>query len=610
MTTTPDTPASESASDAPAPSAPDPTAPVESTDGAPAFAALGLRAPIVRALAALGYEEPTPIQSESIPALLSGRDLLGQAATGTGKTAAFALPMLERIAAAAESAEEDRSRTVRGLVLVPTRELAMQVAEALHKYGRELGTRVLPIYGGQAIQQQLRSLKRGIDVVVATPGRALDHIARGSLDLSGVRAVVLDEADEMLDMGFAEDLETILGALPEERQTALFSATIPPRIRALAERHLSDPVRVTIARQQAAPGEVPRVRQTAYVVPRQHKVAALGRILDMESPTSTIVFCRTRTEVDTLSETLSGRGYRAEALHGGLSQEQRDRVMRRFRDGTADLLVATDVAARGLDIEHVSHVVNFDVPSAADAYVHRIGRTGRAGREGVAITLAEPREHRMLRNIEALTRQKIAVEQVPTIVDLRARRLDLTRAALHEALLAGDLDDYRVVVASLSEEFDPMDVATAAVKLAHQATGDGREAEEIPSVAIPDDRPSRDRGAKRGDRFAERGARSDRGDRGQRGERPARRGAGRNDADVTRLYIGLGRKAGIRPGDLVGAIANEAGIDAKTIGAIDIADRFSLVEVPGESVAAILEALRGTTIRGQRVMARRDRDAG
>jgi ATP-dependent RNA helicase DeaD len=338
--------------------------------------------------------------------------------------------MLERIAAASDETDEDGARTVRGLVLVPTRELAMQVAEAVHKYGRELGTRVLPIYGGQAIQQQLRSLKRGVDIVVATPGRALDHIDRGSLDLSGVRSVVLDEADEMLDMGFAEDLETILGALPEERQTALFSATIAPRIRSLAERHLDDPARVTIGRQQAAPGEVPRVRQTAYVVSRQHKVAALGRILDMEAPTSAIVFCRTRTEVDELSETLSGRGYRAEALHGGLSQEQRDRVMRRFRDGTSELLVATDVAARGLDIEHVSHVVNFDVPSAADAYVHRIGRTGRAGREGVAITLAEPREHRMLRNIEHLTRQKIAVERVPTIVDLRARRLELTRAAL------------------------------------------------------------------------------------------------------------------------------------------------------------------------------------
>ncbi|HEX6058057.1 MAG TPA: DEAD/DEAH box helicase, partial [Gemmatimonadaceae bacterium] len=494
------------------------------------------------------------------------------------------------------------------LVLVPTRELAMQVAEAVHKYGRELGTRVLPIYGGQAIQQQLRSLKRGVDIVVATPGRALDHIDRGSLDLSGVRSVVLDEADEMLDMGFAEDLETILAALPEERQTALFSATIAPRIRALAERHLDDPARVTIGRQQAAPGEVPRVRQTAYVVPRQHKVAALGRILDMEAPTSAIVFCRTRTEVDELSETLSGRGYRAEALHGGLSQEQRDRVMRRFRDGTSDLLVATDVAARGLDIEHVSHVVNFDVPSAADAYVHRIGRTGRAGREGVAITLAEPREHRMLRNIEHLTRQKIAVERVPTIVDLRARRLELTRAALRETLLAGELDDYRVVVESLSEEFDPMDVATAAVKLAHQGSAEAEEAEEIPSVAIPDDRPSRDRAGKRTDRFAERGPR--RGDR-EAGGRPARaprRGAGRGDADVTRLYIGLGRKAGVRPGDLVGAIANEAGIDAKTIGAIDIADRFSLVEVPGDAAEAILDALRGTTIRGKKVMARRDRE--
>jgi ATP-dependent RNA helicase DeaD len=583
-----------------------------STDGAPGFAALGLRAPIVRALAGLGYEEPTPIQREAIPHLLEGRDLLGQAATGTGKTAAFALPMLERIAAVAESSDEDRSRPVRGLVLVPTRELAMQVAEAMHKYGRELGTRVIPIYGGQAIQQQLRGLKRGVDVVVATPGRALDHINRGSLDLSAVGVVVLDEADEMLDMGFAEDLETILGQLPAERQTALFSATIPPRIRALAERHLDEPARITIARQQTEPGEVPRVRQTAYVVPRQHKVAALGRILDMEAPTSAIVFCRTRTEVDQLAETLTGRGYRAEALHGGLSQEQRDRVMRRFREGAADLLVATDVAARGLDIEHLSHVVNFDVPSAPDAYVHRIGRTGRAGREGVAITLAEPREHRMLRNIEQLTRQKIAVERVPTIVDLRARRLELTSAALREALLAGDLDGYRVVVESLSEEFDPMDVATAAVKLVHQqeTREEGAEESDIPDLSLRDDRPTpRDRGARR-DRFAERGDRGERPSRRGDGERPPRprRGAGRPDTDVTRLYIGLGRKAGIRPGDLVGAIANEAGIDARSIGAIDIADRFSLVEVPGDSADAIIDALRGTTIRGKKVLARRDRE--
>jgi ATP-dependent RNA helicase DeaD len=444
---------------------------------------------------------------------------------------------------------------------------------------------VLPIYGGQSIQQQLRALRRGVDAIVATPGRALDHIRRGSLALDRVSVVVLDEADEMLDMGFADELEEILEALPDERQTALFSATIPPRITEIAERHLREPVRVRIPRDPLAPGSTPRVRQVAYVVPRQYKVAALGRVLDMESPTSAMVFCRTRTEVDELSETLIGRGYRAEALHGGLSQEQRDRVMQRFRDGTTELLVATDVAARGLDIEHVSHVVNYDVPSAADAYVHRIGRTGRAGREGVAITLAEPREHRLIRNIEQLTKQRIHVEPLPTLVDLRTRRLELTRAALRETLVAGDLDGFRVVVETLAEEFDVVDVATAAVKLAHETETGNSDEVEIPIAVPPKPR-----------------------ERPERRRRRESRGPRRADTDVTRLYIGLGRRAGVRPADLVGAIANEAGIDARAVGSIEIADRFSIVEVPEEVAQEVIGALRSTTIRGRRVMVRRDRE--
>ncbi|HET7563710.1 MAG TPA: DEAD/DEAH box helicase, partial [Gemmatimonadaceae bacterium] len=448
----------------------------------PGFAALGLDERLLSALAELGYEEPTPIQRAAIPPLLEGRDVLGMAATGTGKTAAFALPVLQDIARNGSA-----RGTVAALVLVPTRELAMQVAQAVHRYGRGLGVEVLPIYGGQAITQQLRALKRGVDVVVATPGRALDHIERGTLRLDHVRTVIMDEADEMLDMGFAEDLEAILSAVPTERQTALFSATIPPRIASIAARHLRNPVDVRIARERVEAGEVPRVRQTAYVVPRAHKVAALGRVLDMEQPASALVFCRTRTEVDELTEMLNARGYRSEALHGGMSQEQRDRVMKRFRAGAVDLLVATDVAARGLDIEQISHVVNYDVPSAPEAYVHRIGRTGRAGREGVAITLAEPREHRYLRNIEHVTKQKIEVASVPTIADLRARRLELTRAALHESLVGDDLDRFRVVVESLADTFDVMDVAAAAVKLAVESTGGERESdeEEIPVAVLP-----------------------------------------------------------------------------------------------------------------------------
>jgi ATP-dependent RNA helicase DeaD len=565
------------------------TAPSSTTDLAEGFTSLGLRPGVLATLASLGYEEPTPIQREAVPLLLEGRDVLGQAATGTGKTAAFALPMLERIFEG--GAEPGRTRAVRALVLVPTRELAMQVSEAVHRYGKSYGARVLPVYGGQAIGMQLKALRAGVDVIVATPGRIVDHLRRGSIRLDAVGFVVLDEADEMLDMGFAEDLEAVLDALPAERQTALFSATIAGRIAAIAERHLREPVRIAIDRHTAAPGHLPRVRQVAYIVQRRHKVVALGRVLDMENPASAIIFCRTRTEVDELTETLAGRGYRAEALHGGLSQEQRDRVMRRFREGATELLVATDVAARGLDIESVSHVVNFDVPSAPDAYLHRIGRTGRAGREGVAITLAEPREHRLLRNFERVTRQKIQVETVPTIVDLRARRLDVVRGSLREALLGGDLDQHRVVVESLAEEFDVLDVAAAAVKLAHEATRARAEAdaEELPVVVPPSAARVRDG----------REGRKSRPGR-QRGERVA-------DADVTRIYIGLGRKAGMRPADLVGAIANEAGINARAIGAVDIADRFSLVEVPDEAVDEIIGALRNTTIRGKRVVVRRDR---
>jgi ATP-dependent RNA helicase DeaD len=576
------------------------TARTESSTAAvspPGFSALGLDSRIVSALAALGYEEPTPVQREAIPPLLAGRDVLGQAATGTGKTAAFALPLLHILTPGAEA--RDR---LGALILVPTRELAMQVAEAVHKYGKAMGITAVPIYGGSPMETQLRALKRGVDVVVATPGRALDHIRRKSLRLAGIKAVILDEADEMLDMGFAEDLEAILNETPKERQTALFSATLPPRIAEIANKHLKNPVRVRIDREVVPAGSAPRVRQVAYVVGRAHKMATLGRVLDVENPTSAIVFCRTRTEVDELCESLNGRGYRAEALHGGLSQEQRDRVMKKFRANTADLLIATDVAARGLDVEHVSHVVNYDVPTSAEAYVHRIGRTGRAGREGVAITLAEPREHRLLRNIEFLTKQKIQIATVPTVADLRARRIEMTKASLRETIVAGDLDHFRAVVDSLAQEFDIMDVAAAAVKMADAK--DGGEIEEIPSVTIRPDRP--DRPASRHDR----GPAPRAGGHGAETGKPAGKGFGKKritpEWDVARLYIGAGRAANVRAGDLVGAIVNEAGVDARAIGAIQITDRFSLVEVPAEIADSIIETLRATTIKGKRVPVRRD----
>ncbi len=447
----------------------------------PAFASLSLDPRLLTALTALGYEEPTPIQQEAIPPLLEGRDVLAQAATGTGKTAAFALPILHAIAA-----EATKGGGPVALILVPTRELAMQLAEAVHRYGKTIGVRVLPVYGGASMDSQLRALHRGVDVVVATPGRALDHVNRKSLKLEGVRTLVLDEADEMLDMGFAEDLEAILAATPSERQTALFSATLPPRIVSIAGKHMKNPLRISIARETTAAGKMPKVRQTAYVVARGHKRAALGRVLDIESPTAALVFCRTRLEVDDLTEALKSRGLRVESLHGGISQAERDRVMKKLRAGTLELVVATDVAARGLDIGHLSHVVNYDVPSSPDVYVHRIGRTGRAGREGVAITLAEPREHWMLKNIERATKQKIEIGSVPTVADLRAKRLELTKASLREALLAGAFDGYRVVVESLAEEFDPLDIAAAAVKMAEGESGAVPDDEhEIPSVAAP-----------------------------------------------------------------------------------------------------------------------------
>ena len=550
------------------------------TEDTTTFADLGLRPELLGALSGLGYEEPTPIQREAIPPLLQGRDLLGQAATGTGKTAAFALPVLERIARQAGRGEP------MALVLVPTRELAVQVSEAIHRYGRELGTRVLPIYGGQPIGRQLRALERGVDVVVATPGRAIDHITRQTLGLGSLEVVVLDEADEMLDMGFAEDIEAILRHTPQDRQTVLFSATMPPRINAMVRRHLRDPVRIQLGRAASERGDGSLVRQRAYVVPRAHKAAALGRVLDVEAPTAALVFCRTRDQVEQLTETLNGRGYRSEALHGGMDQAQRDRVMGRLRSGSVDLLVATDVAARGLDVQQLTHVVNYDVPCAPDAYVHRIGRVGRAGREGVAITLAEPREHRMLKTIQQATHQPIAVEQLPTIADLRARRLELTRAALRESLLEDDLERFRGAVEPLAEEFDVLQVALAAVKLAHEATGAAADDDEIPEAGLGQDgQPHRRRGVVGGHR----------------------RG-GRAPADgSTRLFVGAGRAAGMRPQDLVGAIAGESRLSGRDIGAIEITDRFSLVEVPESAADEVIAALRATTIKGRKPTIRRER---
>jgi len=575
-----DVPASdESAADkAPANKAPADEAPTD----APAsggFGDLGLKPALLTALTGLGYEEPTPIQREAIPLMLEGGDMLGQAATGTGKTAAFALPILNRI-------DRNDAAIPLALIVVPTRELAVQVSEAFFKYGRESRVQVLPVFGGQPISRQLQALKRGVHVVVGTPGRVIDHIKRGSLNLDAVQTVVLDEADEMLDMGFTEDIESILKATPDSRQTVLFSATMPPRIEKLAKKYQRDPKTVKIGKTKGESAN-PLIRQTVYMVLRSHKASALGRILDVEAPESTIVFCRTRHEVDELTVTMNGRGYRAEALHGGMDQKQRDRVMARLRDGTAELLIATDVAARGLDVDTLTHVVNYDVPSAPESYVHRIGRVGRAGREGVAITIAEPKQRRLLGNIERLTKQKFDIAKVPSVADLRTRQIEMTVGSVRDALAIDDLADYRAVLDALGDEYSERDIALAAIKLVHRARGATIDEREIPDASQSKGKWDKDGKSKGKSKF----------DKGGRGKS--------FDGEKGYVHIDIGRKAGLRPGDLVGAIANEAGLSGSDIGPIKIQEHWAMVGVPESEVENILKAMKQTTIRGSKAKLRR-----
>ena len=555
----------------------------------PTFADLPLRAELLAVVDELGYTEPSPIQAQSIAPLVEGRDLLGQAATGTGKTAAFALPMLERLA----ELRPDRARgdAPFGLILTPTRELALQVSEAVTRYGAGLRARVVTVYGGAPVGPQWKALQNGVDIVVATPGRAIDLMNRGGLRLDALETVVLDEADEMLDMGFVEDIETLLDATPDTRQVVLFSATIPRRIETLAQKYLREPVTVRIRREVVVEGEAPKVRQTAYLVPRTHTTAALGRVLEAERPTAAIVFCRTRLDVDAVTETLTGCGLRAEALHGGMDQEHRTRVVERLRNGRTELLVATDVAARGLDIDLLTHVVNHDVPQSSDAYVHRIGRVGRAGREGVAITLVPPSKVHALRAVERLTGQPIEIAPVPTAADLRAARLQRTRSALLEQLAAEQAGDgVATMIESLAAEHDPVAVAAAAVRLLQAAGGDPDDEADIPVVS-----------AGRGT-----GPRDPRDPRG-RGGRAA--GTRAPKAGTARLFVNAGRASGVRPQDIVGALANESNLSGRDIGAIQIHERHALVEIPEHAADDVLRSLRGTTtLKGRRANIRRDRD--
>ncbi len=553
------------------------------------FGDLGLGEPILKAISDLGYEEPTPIQARTISRMLEGVDVIAQAQTGTGKTGAFALPTIERL--------DTTVKQPQALILTPTRELAVQVAEAFHSYSKYAGVTVLPVYGGQPIDRQLRALDRGVHVVVGTPGRLLDHIERGTLKLDQVRVVVLDEADEMLDMGFIEDIEAILKETPETRQTALFSATMPKPIADLAKRYMRDPQRITVQAEQMT---VPQIRQVYYEVGGRDKFEVLGRVLDFERPSSAIIFCRTKSEVDSLGERLIARAFPAETLHGDLSQVQRDRVMGRFRSNQVEILVATDVAARGLDIEHVSHVINYDIPLDPEVYVHRIGRTGRAGREGTAITLVTPRERRLLRLIERVTSAQIQRVRLPTIADVIARRRENFKETLRETLAQGGLEPYMIMAEEMGEEYSPTDLAAAAFKLLLGAPQD--EAEDMLAAAEPDEDRTRRRerdGRERdgryndsrygGDRYAD-----DRGDfRGRRSYGPER--------GMSRLYIDIGKDDGVRPGDIVGAIANEAGIPGRAIGSIELFEHFSFVEVPENLSDRVLRSLKRTTIRGRKI---------
>ena len=566
------------------------------------FTALGLLPKIVDAVTALGYTVPTPIQREAIPPLLAGHDLIGLAATGTGKTAAFALPIVQRV-----SSQPKPRKAPSVVVLVPTRELATQVAAAIDKYGRPMGVSVVAVYGGAGFGDQVRAIRNGVDVVVATPGRTLDHVRRGTLNLDTVQMAVLDEADEMLDMGFADDLDAILAATPSTRQTMLFSATMPPRIAAIADKHLRTPTKIEVARAVLAAGEAPKVRQTIYYVHRDFKGAAVARLLDYEDPTSGIVFCRTRSEADTLTDELNARGYRPESLHGGLSQDQRERVMKKFRSGASNLLIATDVAARGLDINHLSHVFNFHVPQTAEAYVHRIGRVGRAGREGVAITIAETREGHMVRQIERSARVKITPANLPNVAELQAKRIERTRDAIRETAKAGGLDEFKAILEPLIGEFNVVDLALAAAKLANQAGRPDDADVEIPVPHVPAERGGpRDMGGGRDNGGRDRGFNA----------MPAGPGAGPMGGSravargMARLFLSAGRDAGINRRDIVAAVESEVGIGSRDLGPIDIAERFTLIDVPEESADYAIESLQGIRLRGRKVAVRRDRANG
>jgi ATP-dependent RNA helicase DeaD len=542
----------------------------------PKFSELGLHPLVLKAVQAQGYETPTPIQAETIPTLLSGRDVIGLAQTGTGKTAAFALPALSDLAEAGRAENGPFA-----LVLTPTRELAIQVAEAFTSYATELPDfSVLPIYGGQAYGPQLAGLRRGAQVVVGTPGRVIDHLKRGSLKLGSLQHLILDEADEMLKMGFAEDIEEIFSQVGDDRQVALFSATMPTSIHRITGKYLDDPKEVRIAAKSQTGANI---RQRYFMVQHSHKLDALTRILEVEEYEGIIMFVRTKQATEELAEKLRARGFKTAAINGDIPQQARERTIDMLRDGKVDILVATDVAARGLDVERITLVVNYDIPHDTESYVHRIGRTGRAGRSGEAILFVTPREQRMLGSIERATKQKVEPLTLPSVEELTNTRVEKFTTRIDDVLATTELSELTSVIEQyeLSRDVPATTIAAALASLVLESNT--LKAEPMPEPAR---RPGRDR------------------DGGRDGGRPGR--GGRRDENMTTYRLAVGRNERLQPGAVVGAIANEGGITSKQIGHIDIRSNHTLVDLPKDLDPAVLKKLAHTEIQGRPIDIRPD----
>lgn len=534
------------------------------------FTQLSLHPQLVQAVTEQGYTNPTPIQAGVIPLMLAGHDVIGQAQTGTGKTAAFALPMIHNL--------QPYQKLPQGLVLAPTRELALQVAGAMTEYGRHSGARVLAVYGGQAYGPQIDRLQRGVDIIVGTPGRLIDLIERKVLNLSQVHTLVLDEADEMLSMGFVEDIETILSSTPFTRQTALFSATMPSEIRRLAEQYMNNPQSVSIQRDQVT---VDTIEQRYYLVRENNKVAALTRLFEVEEISSALIFVRTRIETGDLAGELTARGYPAEALSGELSQDARERTLNRFRQNQIKVVVATDVAARGLDIDDISHVFNYSLPDDPEIYVHRIGRTGRAGKTGIAITLVSPSERRRLGQVEHFLRKKIQQANIPTEEDIRAHREQLLANKVMVWLKRGRcLNERAMAERMIAEGFDALDIAAAALKVAR---AEEKQRPIYPIQVVQEARPEPKQARKSSE--------------------PFRRSANQNafEPGMLRLQLNIGRQQGIKPGEIVGVIAKRADIPGSAIGKIRIQDNHTFVDVPEEMVQHVIARTRDVSIRKMRM---------